>query len=181
MASRSGAQVRAFRRALRQFERVQRFQLEEQNSCCGLSLAQCHPLLEIQELGETTTGDLAQRLNLDKSTLSRSIEGLVSRGLVRRETHEGDRRFLLLTLTAEGRRLCDEINRRNDRQYQRVLKRIPPRDRDEIVRLFGALVQAMADTGVPAARGAASDESSPTFRGKPARRRTNGRDRESDR
>jgi DNA-binding MarR family transcriptional regulator len=169
MTPRPGTAVRSFRRILRQFERIQRIQLEEQDACCGLSIAQCHPLLEIRELGETTTGDLARRLNLDKSTLSRSIDGLVRRGLVRRTTHEHDRRFLPLTLTTQGRRLCDEINRRNDRQYERVLRRIPQPDRGELIRLFEVLVQAMAAVRVSTTSDGSSEGEPRTRRGRPAR------------
>jgi DNA-binding MarR family transcriptional regulator len=169
MTPRPAARVRSFRRILRQFERAQRFQLEEQDACCGLSIAQCHPLLEIRELGEATTGDLARRLKLDKSTLSRSIDGLVRRGLVRRKTHENDRRFLPLTLTARGRRLCDEINRRNDRRYERILRRIPQPERDELIRLFELLVQAMTSARDSTARSGSTGGDSRTSPGRPAR------------
>jgi DNA-binding MarR family transcriptional regulator len=136
--------VQSLRQILRKLERVQKTQLVDQDSCCGLPFALCHPLLEIGKLGRATTVELAQRLELDKSTLSRSVDGLVRKGLVRRRTDTRDRRFTQLTLTTEGERVCREIDEKANRHYQEVLQRIPMEEQVEMLRRFGELVEAMA-------------------------------------
>ena len=56
------------------FERLTARQLKEESCCRGVTLAQCHTILEIEELGQATTVELSKRLGLDKSTLSRTID-----------------------------------------------------------------------------------------------------------
>ncbi len=134
--------IRHFRKILRSFERLTSIQLK---SCCsGVSLAQCHVLLEIEELGEATTGQLAQRLGLDKSTLSRTIEGLVSIGLLERLMNPSDRRFTPLALTNQGKAICDAINREADDYYGRVFKSIPQGKHEALNRDLSLLVQALS-------------------------------------
>jgi DNA-binding MarR family transcriptional regulator len=108
-----------------------------------LSFAQCHPLLEIRELEQATIGQLAARLGLDKSTLSRTVDDLVRRGLVKRRADRWDRRFMVTTLTAEGRRVCDDINRRNDAFYGNLLGRIPNGKCDDFIALFRQFVEVL--------------------------------------
>ncbi len=44
----------------------------------GISLAQCHTLLEIEKSHEISISELANTLSLDKSTVSRTVDGLVN-------------------------------------------------------------------------------------------------------
>jgi DNA-binding MarR family transcriptional regulator len=136
--------VQDFRALLRRFERVLTRQLEDKNCCCGLTIPQCHPLLEIGRTGETTTVELSRALDLDKSTLSRTIDGLVNAGLVARNAHPNDRRYTVLTLTGEGRKICDTINRENDLYFAKVFEQIPETDHKSVMRYFGLLVEAMS-------------------------------------
>ncbi len=141
------ADVRNFRRALRKFERVVSSQQKGNTCCSGVTLAQCHTILEMEYLGETTAGELAKSLDLDKSTLSRTVNGLVNIGLVARVPHPSDRRYTLLVLTDQGKATCDEINRLNDIYYSKVLAAIPTKEQAGVLGGFRLLVDTM--TGEP--------------------------------
>jgi DNA-binding MarR family transcriptional regulator len=133
--------IRSFRRTLRQFERLN--QLLTSTCCKGVTMAQCHVLLDIEESVETTIVQLVKNLKLDKSTLSRTVEALVRLGLVERKPHPTDRRFTILALTAPGKKICEEINREGDHTYLQAFQRIPRNKRDEIRGSFELLVEAM--------------------------------------
>jgi len=135
--------VRAFRRTLRRFERATAAQVK--NCCSRVSLAQCVVLLEIDEVGELSMGDLARRVRLDASTLSRTVDGLVSRKLVSRRGDAGDRRVVRIRLTRRGQAVCGSIHEENDAHCRRVFARIPPSRRATIIRGFETLVQAYLD------------------------------------
>lgn len=136
-------EIREFRRVLRQFERINSVQLK---SCCsGVTLAQCLVLLEIDENGHMTGGQLASRLRLDSSTLSRTIDSLVRGGLVERQRDDRDRRVVWIALTADGDSVCRSIHRDNDARYREVFDRIPPSRRRTVLRNFRVLVQAFLD------------------------------------
>ena len=116
----------------------------KQDSCCqGVTLAQCHTILEIEDLEQATSVELSKRLGLDKSTLSRTIDGLVDIGLVERVAHPTDRRFNLLSLTKKGQDVADHINQSNDDFYRRVFEGIESDRPDEVIDNFEKLVSAM--------------------------------------
>jgi len=101
--------------------------------------------MEIEDQGKTTTGELTQLLNLDKSTLSRTIESLVNIGLVERLPHPSDRRFTLITLTEKGKETCEAFNRSNDDYYDRIFERIPQGKREAVIEHFELLVEASSE------------------------------------
>ena len=135
--------IRYFRKSLRLFERLTAQQLKADSCCQGVTLAQCHTILEIEDLGQATTVELSKRLGLDKSTLSRTIDGLVNIGLLERVADPTDRRFNLLSLTTKGQEVADQINQSNDDFYRRVFDGIESERHDEVIDNFEKLVWAM--------------------------------------
>jgi DNA-binding MarR family transcriptional regulator len=135
--------IRSFRKSLRMFERLTAQQLKGESCCQGVTLAQCHTILEIEELGQATIVELSTHLGLDKSTLSRTIDGLVNIGLVGRVPQPTDRRFNLLSLTAKGQEVADRINHSNDHFYQQVFQDIGTRGEKTIIDNFEKLVKAI--------------------------------------
>lgn len=137
-------QIREFRRSLRQFTRVTNVQLR---SCCtDVTLAQCLVLLEIDDQERLTVGQLASRLRLDDSTLSRTIDGLVRRGLLERTRDDEDRRIVWARLTQQGTTAAAAIHEQNDALYRGILRRIPSAKRATVVRNFAVLVQAFLES-----------------------------------
>jgi len=142
--------IRSFRNRLRAFERKLWGQFNDQQngeSCSNVSLAQCHAILELGELGQTTIGKLATSMGLDKSTLSRTIDSLVHKGIVRRSPDPSDRRFTLVHLTKTGASTCEQINSTNDAYFERVFKTIPNEEHAKIIQSFELLVEAIDEQG----------------------------------
>lgn len=136
--------IRDFRKVLRIFERLMTYQIK---CCCGgVTLAQCHALMEIESLGgQAATVQLAQNLNLDKSTLSRTIDGLVNIGLVERLPNTNDRRFLMISLTKQGKATCNTINSINDEYYLGVFQKIPKKNQNVVIDHFALLTHAFQE------------------------------------
>lgn len=137
--------IRLFRKTLRQFERLLTTQLKDSCADTSVTMAQCHTLLEIEDRGKATTGELAECFDLDKSTVSRTIDGLVKQGMVERKADPDDRRCTPLVLTEKGRSVCAGINKDNDDYYQHVFNRIPEETRVSVINHFGVLVRALAE------------------------------------
>lgn len=153
--------IRFFRHTLRRFERLVVSQFKTASCCTGVTLAQCHALMELDGRGALPLVELARGLGLDKSTLSRTVDGLVNIDLVARRSHPGDRRRIQLCLTEKGQRTCAHINDNNDALFRRVFKRIPPAERESVRAGFQTLVAALA-----AESGGAGDIC-PTEKGEP--------------
>lgn len=137
-------QIRAYRQRMRRFRRMIAACLEEDCSALEVSVPQCDALLEIETRGETTIADLSEAIRLDKSTLSRTIDALVELGHVARSPDPSDRRYNLLTLTQEGRAVCDRVNATSDETARNVFNEIPPEKQLAALDGFVRVVDALA-------------------------------------
>jgi DNA-binding MarR family transcriptional regulator len=71
-----------------------------------------YPLLRrVGQWGPVRTSDLAERIGLDVSTVSRQLAGLEKAGLVVRAIDPDDKRAALLNLSGEGKRIVTKIQR----------------------------------------------------------------------
>jgi len=134
--------INKFREMLRVFDRE--LYLQNNASCCnGISLAQCHTLLEIEKSNEVSVSELANNLTLDKSTVSRTVDGLVNIQMVHRVIPTENRRKTLINLTDSGKQICKTINYTNDVYVKEVLKEFTESEREEFLRLFSKLTSNM--------------------------------------
>jgi MarR family transcriptional regulator, organic hydroperoxide resistance regulator len=69
----------------------------------GLAPGEANALWVLAAVGDTTTKDLARRLNIDPANASTILTRLERRGLVRREPAADDRRRRVASLTDQGR------------------------------------------------------------------------------
>jgi len=67
-----------------------------------ISLSQFRTLAFINQYPGASLSEVAEFIGLTLPSMSRMVEGLVARDLVRRETHPRDRRRLTLSLTQQG-------------------------------------------------------------------------------
>ncbi|HEX4289493.1 MAG TPA: MarR family transcriptional regulator [Trebonia sp.] len=73
----------------------------------GLSLVDYTLLTQVDAAPGMRAADLAAHFCLDKSTLSRQLEQLITAGLLRRDSEQPGRRGYALALTAAGRQHLD--------------------------------------------------------------------------
>jgi DNA-binding MarR family transcriptional regulator len=133
-------EIRAFRRDLRSFSRILDQQVEV--CCCSdVTPAQCHALLALEESDPLTNVELAALLQVDASTLSRTIDQLNLKGLVVRRPHPTDRRATLLELSDQGGQVATAIHVSADALYQGILGEIPVDCRQDVLQRFAQLVE----------------------------------------
>jgi DNA-binding MarR family transcriptional regulator len=135
--------IQFLREKLRLLEREMNDPFGRDAGCCGLTLAQCHTLLEVGNKGEVSLVDLASSFGLDASTLSRMIQGLVVLGLVSRLTNEKDRRYVAISLTEQGRNLFGQIEAKFNTYFAQVLELIPSEKQDAVVECIGLFSDAV--------------------------------------
>jgi DNA-binding MarR family transcriptional regulator len=137
--------IRGFRKDLRIFERQVELSLQAQTECCGVTTAQCHLLLEAEERGESSVGELAAALELDASTLSRTVDGLVRKGFLSRREDPDNRRRQLVRLGAQGKKKAEEINALCDEFYRSLLRTLSSKDSAAVLKalpLFSAAIRS---------------------------------------
>ena len=107
-----------------------------------LTGVQWGPLLMLRyDLG-TTAADLARIGCVDTGAMTRMLDRLEAKGLLRRTPCPNDRRVIQLELTAEGERLCREIPFGLSRVSNRLLRGFTP---DEFETLKGYLRRMLAN------------------------------------
>ena len=93
-------------------------------------------------LGSPTLSELSENLELDISTVSRSVDNLVKESLITRTEKKGDRRSTILKLTPEGKKICNQINRDANLYLAGVIKSIPAKSKSKTLNSFETLVEA---------------------------------------
>ena len=89
--------------------------------CCRSTNTQCHLLTELDRSGPLSLSELGARVSLEKSWVSRAVEAMVARGLVMKEPNPADARSWLVTLTDDGRRTAQELDRTLDLHAETLL------------------------------------------------------------
>ncbi len=128
--------------ALSDLIRVYQFRDRDRICCYDISVSQCYALQAVGAAGQLTVNELAAHLYVDKSTVSRIVDALERKGLVRKQPDASDRRVLQMTPTKKGRQLYERVRRDIESQEQRLLAEFDPDVRGAMIDLIGRLARA---------------------------------------
>jgi DNA-binding MarR family transcriptional regulator len=111
---------------------------------CGqsVSLTEAHAISELLDRGPMTQQVLADRLRLQKSTVSRLLDQLERDGTVERAPNPTDRRSVLIGLTATGRRKAERLRLAQTDLFDRLLANSSAEERRQLVEALDKLEQA---------------------------------------
>ncbi|MDT8998876.1 MarR family transcriptional regulator [Paucibacter sp. APW11] len=129
------------REVARMYTRAQRVVAD----CCRTTSTQCHLLTELARSGPLPLSELGTRLSLEKSWVSRAVEGMVSRGMVSKEPNPNDARSWLVTLTADGERTVRELNATLDSHAAQLLDALDADERASVERSLLLLLKALRE------------------------------------
>lgn len=141
--SESEAGARTLRELLRRAVRALGLLERHQVACWGASLAQCYALYEVAARPGISVGELAERLGVDPSTASRTVDALVRAGAVERMPVPGNRRAVALSITARGREMLTSLDARAEADARRVWEALPAGRRGAVLEAVGTLLDAL--------------------------------------
>jgi DNA-binding MarR family transcriptional regulator len=90
-------------------------------------------------------GELARRLALTKSTVSRLVDQLVEKGWAERRARPTDGRARAVVLTSAGAAVAVDIGGRRAERMARLVARIPEGERAGVLAALDTLVEAARD------------------------------------
>lgn len=133
-----------FRKSIHDFIRLFGL-LHKSKTPCGAdySVSQVLALQELQSSRQTLV-ELTDKLNLDRSTVSRLTEQLVQSGLVHREQNIHNRREVILSITPKGENILNELTRQSIRFIEQFLQYIPDSEHPQLITSFQHLVSALS-------------------------------------
>ncbi len=112
-------------------------------ACCGTTVGKCRALQEIGRNLDINTKQLAEALNVDKSTISRTIDNLVKQDWVIRRPDHQDRRYTILNLTTEGQIVSRDLAMQINRYHKQLLNAIPEKKRTQVMESLDLLLKAL--------------------------------------
>lgn len=116
----------------------------------SLTLQQFYLLKVIALNGVHQVGEVAGFLGMSPPAATKNIDKLHRLGLVLRNPSKGDRRAMLISLSAKGRRLVQEYETLKADRLSPVLERFRPEEIDRLARLLKRLslsIIRLEDTG----------------------------------
>lgn len=105
----------------------------------GISVPQFRVLTYLNRTDGASLSATADRVGLSLPAMSRLIDGLVARGLIRREESPRDRRFVVLRLTSEGRELVHTARAVAQAHLAETLAALSPAQRVQVVHVMQLL------------------------------------------
>jgi len=101
--------------------------------CCGITLTQCHTIVETGRRKQISVNELSELLDLDKSTVSRTVDQLVNHDILVRQPDMNDRRYVVLQLTGKGEELFANIEQRAEAYFAEIINSIPAEKQEEVI------------------------------------------------
>lgn len=118
----------------------------------GLTLSQRDLLLTLYEDGPLDQRALLERLQLEQSSVSRLVEGLVRRDYIELRTGEHDRRVRMAALTEAGEEVLLRTPGASELGGTVMMQGLTQEEQRELVRLLRHCVDNLSDQGAPRAR-----------------------------
>jgi len=99
-----------------------------------LPLSSVHAIIEIGRAGQLSSRELSQKLQLEKSTVSRLVKSLLARGELQELRSSSDLRVKLLSLTRQGKKTLGNIDRYAEAQVSTALDRLNADSRQRVLK-----------------------------------------------
>ena len=109
----------------------------------GISVPELRCVIAIKLEGCRTTSELAEKLCLAKSRITRIIDGLVEKRYILRREDADDRRVLNVNLTPAGSALANDLADSLLNLHEKVLVYMEAREREEVIQRLSVLTTAM--------------------------------------
>ena len=110
-----------------------------QHGAFEISVPQFRTLAFLFKHEGASLSDVAEHIGLGLPAMSVLVDGLVSRGLVRRRTDQDDRRRMILMLTETGRSRMTSAREATVTHLEQIFKRLSAADRAGILRAMDVL------------------------------------------
>jgi DNA-binding MarR family transcriptional regulator len=122
-------------------ELIKKYQFRDRNEITsfGISVSQCYVLETLHFQGELTMKGLAEQMHLTISTITRVVDQLERKKLVKRNRHSQDSRIRLIKLTPRGEKVFLKSWANVFESEKRIFENIKPEHRKVLLLLLNDL------------------------------------------
>ena len=108
-----------------------------------LSPQQSYVISIVREEDEISPGEVAKKLRLEKSHLTKIVNSLIELDALEKKTDPADRRKLVLHLTKKGNKICDELDEAGIASYVEFFQHVPECQRENVISAIEVMLEAM--------------------------------------
>jgi DNA-binding MarR family transcriptional regulator len=112
--------------------RLSRRMRQERSGEAGLTATQLAAMATLRRHGPLTAGELASHEKISPPSMTRTLATLSEAGMVERRSSPTDGRQVLVELSAAGRNLLEDDQRRRDEWLQARLRELPPDQQEQL-------------------------------------------------
>lgn len=111
----------------------------------GVTISQCRTIEALARNGQMSVTQLWKEMGVAAATMTRGLDTLERDGLVKRRSSPEDRRRMIVTLTAKGRRLARKVEQRGEEYLRLLFDNIPARKRNQVKGALSTLLDAIEE------------------------------------
>ena len=115
---------------------------EEYGKEFGISQAEWRVIVHLAMAGKVSIREVYQRVDMDKSKVSRAATRLEAAGVILKKVNPQDKRLVELSLTAKGKRMMNRLAPMAREYEARVLAVLSPEQRAALDDIFDTLLEA---------------------------------------
>ncbi len=109
----------------------------------GLTKSRAPVVWALQQHGPSTQKALADRLGTTPRNVTGLVDGLVATGFVTRQPHPTDRHATLVSLTAQGRAVMEQMVADHDELAQQLFAAFGPRELEGFAAALGSVLDVI--------------------------------------
>ena len=123
-------------------ELIKKYQFRDRNE---MVVSQCYTLETLNRFGQLSMQDLADKMHLSISTMSRVINPLVNQGLISREEEINDHRVRVINLTQAGKEVYLKTWDNVFKSEKSILENFPEDQRELVIEFLRKLNKAFGN------------------------------------
>ncbi len=108
----------------------------------GISLAEWRVIVHLAMAGKVSVREIYQRVDMDKSKVSRAASRLEAAGVISKKVNAQDKRLVELSLTPKGKRMMNRLAPMARDYEAQVLAVLSPEQRAALEEIFDTLLEA---------------------------------------
>lgn len=105
------------------------------------SVTETRILFELQSNSENTANALIEKLQIDKSYMSRILKSFEKKGFITKQVVSGDKRSYMIQLTQEGKDKIAELIKVTNRQIEGLVEQLTASECSEVIEAMDTITK----------------------------------------
>jgi len=111
----------------------------------GFTISQSYILIYLLKSGSLSMNEISEKMNLDRSTITRILDNLIRDGYIEKNRSKNDGRVILASLTPQGKEKTEVLKQKVNQYYKEIIDAVPEGEVLEVVSSVNTLLEALKE------------------------------------